>query len=211
MSEIRLFYVYDPMCSWCYAFNSSLKGLQADLPSNICFSYLLGGLAPDSAEPMAADLQQTIQQAWQRIEKTVPNIKFNYDFWRLNTPFRSTYPACRAMLAARKQGAEFETKLIHAIQTAYYQKAKNPSLHETLTSCAAETGLDIDVFIRDLNSQTINDELLKEIEFVRSMGVVSYPSLRLLCNDRHFSIPTDYLNHKTMIDEITSLSAIFTK
>ena len=69
MSDTRLIYVYDPMCSWCYAFDSSLQELQKDLPSTIRFSYLLGGLAPDSTKPMSVDLQNTIQQAWQRIEK----------------------------------------------------------------------------------------------------------------------------------------------
>lgn len=204
MSDTRLIYVYDPMCSWCYAFNSSLQELQKDLPSTIRFSYLLGGLAPDSTEPMSVDLQNTIQQAWQRIEKTVPNIQFNYDFWLLNTAVRSTYPACRAILAARKQGAKFEIKLLHAIQTAYYQKAKNPSLQETLQACATEVGLNTDMFLRDFNNSAINNELLKEIEFVRNMGVVSYPSLRLLCDDKQFPIAVDYLNHRTMIDEISS-------
>ncbi len=74
----------------------------------------------------APTLQQKIQQTWRRIEQTVPNMKFNYDFWMINTPVRSTYPACRAVLAARQQGADFEDKMIGAIQTAYYQKAKNP-------------------------------------------------------------------------------------
>ena len=205
MSEPRLIYIYDPMCSWCYAFNSSLQELQKDLPSTIRFSYLLGGLAPDSTEPMSADLQNTIQQAWQRIEKTVTHVQFNYDFWKLNTPIRSTYPACRAILAAKKQGVEYATKLLHAIQTAYYQKAKNPSLQETLLSCAAEIGLNTDSFIRDLNSSAINNELRKEIEFARNLGVASYPSLCLIHNEKQFHIPIDYLDHGTMIDKITWL------
>ncbi len=202
MSGTRLIYIYDPMCSWCYAFNSSLQELQKDLPPTIRFSYLLGGLAPDSTEPMPIDLQNTIKQAWRRIEKTVPNVQFNYDFWKVNTPLRSTYPACRAILAAKKQGVEYETKLLFAIQTAYYQKARNPSLQDTLQSCAIEVGLDADSFIRDLNSQAINIELNKEIEFARSLDVTSYPSLCLIVNKKQFSIASDYLDHRTMIDKI---------
>ena len=115
--DTRLYYIHDPMCSWCYAFNSSLMALQQDLPTNIHMINMLGGLAPDTTEPMQADLQNTIQQIWHQIEKTVPGIQFNFDFWLLNTPYRSTYPACRAILAARKQGTEFEAKILHAIQT----------------------------------------------------------------------------------------------
>jgi len=205
MPDTRLFYVHDPMCSWCYAFSTSLSALQKDLPSTIRIIYLLGGLASDTTEPMPADLQNAIQQTWRRIEKTVPTIQFNYDFWIVNTPLRSTYPACRAILAARKQGAEFEAKLLRAIQTAYYQKARNPSLAITLQECAAEIGLDEVEFIKDLLSPVIESELQGEIQLARSMGVTSYPSLRLLHHEEQFAITIDYLNHRTMLDEITGI------
>ena len=91
---------------------------------------------------------------------------------------------------------------MYAIQTAYYQKARNPSLQKTLQTCAFEVGLDADTFIRDLNSQTINIELNKEIEFARSLGVASYPSLCLIVNKKQFPIAIDYLDRRTMIDKI---------
>jgi putative protein-disulfide isomerase len=98
-------------------------------------------------------LQQKIQQTWRRIEQTVPNMQFNYDFWIINNPVRSTYPACRAVLAARQHGANYEDKMIGAIQTAYYQKAKNPSLESTLLECALEVGLDANRFADDLRNE----------------------------------------------------------
>ena len=205
MPNTRLFYIHDPMCSWCYAFGPRLIAIQKAVPPNTRFIYLLGGLAPDSIEPMPAGLRNMIQQAWRRIEKTVPNIHFNYDFWSLNTPYRSTYPACRAILAARKQGTDFEDKILHAIQTTYYQKARNPSLQITLQECATEIGLDDVEFIKDLSSPAIDSELQSEIQFARNIGVFSYPSLRLLHNEEQFSIRIDYLNHRTMIDNINDI------
>lgn len=135
MPDTRLFYVHDPMCSWCYAFNSSLSALQKDLPSNIRLIYLLGGLAPDTTEPMPPELQKVIQQTWRQIERTVPTTQFNFDFWAVNTPLRSTYSACRAILAARKQGTHFESQMLRAIQLAYYQQVRNPSLAITQGMC----------------------------------------------------------------------------
>mgnify|MGYP003672874777 CR=1 FL=1 len=205
MPDSRLFYIHDPMCSWCYAFSASWVVLQKELPANIQIIYLLGGLAPETTEPMQVDLQNKIQQTWHRIEETVPGVKLNYDFWLLNTPFRSTYPACRAILAAKKQGNEFETKILQAIQVAYYQKAKNPSLQAVLQVCASEVGLDAVAFKKNLASADVESELQHEIQQARSMGVNSFPSLRLLHNGVQFSITVDYLNHLTMIDEITNI------
>lgn len=202
MPAPRLFYIHDPMCSWCYAFSASLQALQQDLPASIEFVYLLGGLAPDTRTPMPLDMQQAIQKTWRRIETTVPGVVFDFDFWRLNTPIRSTYPACRALLAARRQGADSETRLLRAVQLAYYQQAKNPSLLPTLLACASEIGLDSEAFNQDLLSPAIELELQQEIQAARAMGVAAYPSLRLLLGDRPITITIDYVDHRNMLAEI---------
>jgi putative protein-disulfide isomerase len=200
-----LFYIHDPMCSWCYAFDSSLNALQKELPEFIRIKKIVGGLAPDTTQPMPVELQQNIQQTWRRIEKTVPNMQFNYDFWIINSPVRSTYPACRAILAARQQGADFEDKMIGAIQIAYYQKAKNPSLQSTLLHCALEVGLAVVKYANDLNSNEIEKELQNEIRIARRLGVISYPSLLLEHNGRLFPVTIDYFDHETIIREIVSI------
>lgn len=195
------------MCSWCYAFSQSWDALLKALPRNIEIVYLVGGLAPDSTEPMPLATQKMVQQAWQRIEQTVPGVHFNWDFWSRNTPIRSTYPACRAVLAAKKQRTEAEVEMIRAIQTAYYQQAKNPSLAETLRACAHEIGLDVSTFIEDLKSSAIENELQQQIQQARSMDVHSYPSLRLVNNNAVFPIAIDYLNHQTMLNAIKTIEA----
>ncbi|MFZ1766283.1 MAG: DsbA family protein [Candidatus Nitrotoga sp.] len=199
----RLFYIHDPMCSWCYAFSRSWAALQAELPEDIAIVYLAGGLAPDTTEPMPLSMRHTIQHIWQRIEQAVPGVSFNYDFWSRNTPIRSTYPACRAVLAARKQHAESD--MVRAINRAYYQKALNPSLPETLQGCAQEIGLDVAVFGRDLISPEIEDGLQHEIRQSQQLDAFSYPSLRLVHNNAIFPVPIDYLNHRTMRDEINRI------
>lgn len=197
-----LFYIHDPMCSWCYAFEKSLSALRQELPESTQIVNLVGGLAPDTSETMPESLQQTIQQIWYRIEQTVSGMKFNHDFWTTNTPMRSTYAACRAVLAAKKQSNDAELLMINAIQTAYYQQAKNPSLITTLVECASEIGLDAIQFENDILSNQIQTQLLDEIKIARNMGVNSYPSLRLLHNEKLSSVTVDYLNHKVMLDEI---------
>lgn len=208
MTDSRLYYIHDPMCSWCYAFSESLIALQQGLPVDIKMIYVLGGLASDTEEPMPDELRSTIQQTWRRIEQVVPGVHFNHKFWALNTPMRSTYLACRALLASRAQGMEFEDKLLKAIQSAYYQKARNPSLISVLQECAAEVGLDETKFNKDLRSKAIDKQLQDEIHFSRSQGVSSYPSLLLEKSKKVFDIRVDYLNHQTMIDKICEINSL---
>lgn len=192
------------MCSWCYAFDEVLKNIELSLPDSIILKKMVGGLAADSKIPMPDSLKQSIQMAWSQIEQTVPGIQFNHDFWALNTPFRSTYPACRAVIAAKKQGEHFERKMIDQIQTAYYKDAQNPSLDETLISSAVEVGLNAEVFKLDYKSEGVELELQSEIKFARELGVSSFPSLLLVNKGQILSIIINYVDAQKILNQIFS-------
>jgi putative protein-disulfide isomerase len=106
-----LYYVHDPMCSWCWGFREEWQKLQAELTGIVNIEYVLGGLAPDTDQLMPIAMQQTIEDTWKKIQQEISGVNFNFDFWKLNKPKRSTYPACRAIIAARKQQPEAATKM----------------------------------------------------------------------------------------------------
>jgi len=203
MKPITLYYFHDPMCSWCWGFSNALRELRLGLMANIAFTRILGGLAADNSATMPIELQHQIQNGWRRIESMIPGIKFNFDYWAHCQPRRSTYAACRAVIAARRQGEQYDEIMTKAIQTAYYQQARNPSLDSTLIDIAGEQGLDQERFAVDLNSDTVNISLQKEIEFSRNLDVDSFPSLILMIDDKAIPIGIDYLNAETMLTMIS--------
>jgi putative protein-disulfide isomerase len=200
--KVILHYIHDPMCSWCWAFRPVWKALKNSLPSTIEVHNSLGGLAADTNEPMSLELQNKLQSIWHHIQKAVPSTEFNFDFWHLNQPRRSTYPACRAVIAARKQGLEYEEKMILAIQQAYYLKAQNPSDDNTLISLSNGIGLNASDFERQLKQPETEQQLSQEIAFNQSIQATSFPSLVLEFDGIFHAIPIDYLDEKTMLKSI---------
>ncbi|MEE9342539.1 MAG: DsbA family protein [Gammaproteobacteria bacterium] len=198
----ELYYVHDPMCSWCYGFKPTLDALLKALPENIQVKRLLGGLAPDTNQAMPLEMQEMIQSAWQRIEKTIPSIQFNYSFWENCKPRRSTYPACRAIIAARTQGEEYDGQMTFAIQRAYYLEARNPSDDTTLIRLAQNIGLDEARFTVDLNSLETRKILGSEIRNAETLGVYSFPGLALCAGSSCWPIAVDYIDHRTMLNGI---------
>ena len=86
------------------ALETRLARLLEALGTNVEIARLPGGLAKDSDEPIPAQTRSYVIDNWRRIEQTAPGTVFNYDFWQSCQPRRSTYPACRAVIAARRQG-----------------------------------------------------------------------------------------------------------
>jgi putative protein-disulfide isomerase len=197
-----LYYVHDPMCSWCYGFRPLWKQLQTRLPDDIEVRYVVGGLAPDSAEPMPESMQNNLQATWARITQAIPGTQFNFDFWTKNRPRRSTYPACRAVLAAKQQDAGKEIAMIEGIQNAYYQQALNPSDDETLIQVAAAIGLDAQRFAADLNSAATRQALQDELSFARSIGGDSFPSLIVQENNEHRMLFLSYTDADKLLAQV---------
>ena len=201
-----LYYIHDPMCSWCWGFRRSWDQMREALSGTVTVINVVGGLAPDSDVPMPIEQQRTIAGYWEIISRKT-GAEFNFDFWTSCQPRRSTYPACRAVLAAAKQHSELE--MIDAIQRAYYLDARNPSDSLTLITLAGELGLDVSQFTEHLGSTEIQTTLEENFALSRKLAVAGFPSLVLTRGASSFSIPVDYQSHQTGLDRIASLLESF--
>ena len=205
----KLYYIYDPMCSWCWGYRPVWDLLQQHLPKSIAVEYVVGGLAADSDSAMPIAQQQMIQNHWRTIEQKL-GTRFNHDFWRDNTPRRSTYNACRAAIAANKQSCQ--EPMIDAIQQAYYLRALNPSDVDVLVRVATELSertsntLDVAQFITDINSSETNNELANQVSLARELTQQGFPSLVLEIDGVIQQIPRDYSDYKTTLAYIQKAS-----
>ena len=204
-----LYYIHDPMCSWCWGFQKTWQAVKTQLPEQIEIQYLVGGLAPDSDQAMSKELQEKLPQIWKTIQAKIPGTEFNFDFWTDCKPRRSTYPACRAVLAAKLLDASKEDAMILGIQHAYYLNAKNPSDLNTLEDVAESIDLDKLAFTKAISSQKIEDQLRNDINQSRYVGGAGFPSLVMRLgentNTRYQFIPIDYNNPDTIIENINAL------
>jgi len=192
------------MCSWCWGHRTQWEALQRALPKSVFVKNLVGGLAPDSDDAMPLEQQQAISGYWKKIEGML-GTQFNHDFWLKNTPRRSTYPACRAVIAARWQNAEEE--MIVAIQEAYYLRALNPSDAITHIQLAAELRLDIDKFTVDVSSEKLEKDFSEELQFARRLPISGFPSMLLQHQEQVHVIPLDYKDYHGAIEVITKIIA----
>ena len=201
MSDV-LYYVHDPMCSWCWGFRPVWEDMQKRLPATLEVKYVLGGLAPDNDQLMPEALQKTIQAHWSNIEEKIPGTGFNHDFWTQCSPRRSTYPACRAVIAARECDTDAERAMILAIQQAYYLEAKNPSNDDVLINCAEKIGLGVKKFSELLTSESVRQQLSHELNVSRQLGVKKFPSLVFKRGGEFKHLQIDYNSAENILQKL---------
>ena len=190
------------MCSWCWGFVPVWKQVQTQLQDKLNIQYVLGGLAPDSDKLMPDSMQASIRNNWAKIQQVIPGVEFNYDFWTKCQPRRSTYPACRAIIACAMQQPGLKNRMLLAIQQAYYLRAKNPSDEKVLIKLAEDIGLDGNIFSTDLNSEYCNKAFENELRLSETLGVSSFPGLVLSQGNALTNIPIDYTSSKNILRSV---------
>lgn len=67
MSELRLVYFADPMCSWCYGFSPVITTLVERFEGRLGLQVVVGGLRAGNTAPMRAEDKDYIREAWTRV------------------------------------------------------------------------------------------------------------------------------------------------
>ncbi len=203
MQRDVLYYIADPMCSWCWGFSPVLEAVSNVLPDEIPIRYVMGGLARDSEDPMPEETRSYVQSQWRLVAERT-GADFNWDFWKDCEPRRSTYPACRAVIAAGMQRPEGTEAMFHAIQHAYYLEARNPSDRETLIQLAGEINLDSKRFSEDLASTHTDTLLHQDFELRRSLHADKFPTMILEYIDNQLWLAYGYEDEDLVVDLLTS-------
>ena len=194
----RLLYVVDPMCSWCWGFTGVRAEVGEEFP-DLEWQLVMGGLAPDSDEPMDEETRAYVQDAWRAVAAKT-GAEFNHDFWTECAPRRSTYPSCRAVIVAGESGKAEE--MLAAIQHAYYRDARNPSDTEMLSALAADLGLGAAAFEAGLRAPETQARLEEDFALRSALGAFSFPSIGLRDGHEAQLLTTGWCDASTLLGAI---------
>jgi putative protein-disulfide isomerase len=201
-----LIYVHDPMCSWCYGFRPTWHALKTQLPNNLPVVSLLGGLADDSDTPMAEETAAYLQEVWTRIE-TVCGVPFDHSYWNQDPlPPRTTFIACRAVIAAERLAGRGEA-FAERIQDAYYNEATNVWNIDALTQLAESFGFRKDAFRSALESAEVRAVHDEQRALAERLEVTGYPSLLLIREEQGYPIAIRHGDPDGMRSDIEDLLA----
>jgi putative protein-disulfide isomerase len=176
---MKLIYVGDPLCSWCYGFGPQLEALLAARPA-LNLSIVVGGLRPYTPEPMPEERKAEIAGYWQRVRDLtgaqIAALKDNTAMARADFIY-DTEPACRAVVTARTLDAARSLDVFHAIQRAFYRDGRDVTQPEVLADIAVEQGFDHAQFLAQLTSARMRDATRADFELAAGWGIRGFPAL----------------------------------
>jgi len=195
---VKLIFIGDPMCSWCYGFGKELTALTARHPE-LPLEIMVGGLRAGATDVLDDNGKQFRLLHWARVEES-SGLPFNRKALLARENFvYDTEPICRAVVTARQLFPEADQlSVFRALQRAFYVDGLDTTDGAVLAQAAAaeltEQGYaaDATVFHAGWSQNATIVATLAEFAQVRAIGIRSFPALLLEANGQRIEVSPGY-------------------
>lgn len=197
---MKLIYVADPMCSWCYGFSKEVKELM-DMNPGISLEIVMGGLSAGSTKLLDKAGKRFRLMHWAKVE-ALSGLPFNREALIEREGFvYDSEPASRALVTAIKLNTGVDIlKIFRAIQNSFYvsgEDVTNPKvLVKILSNIFASEGYSVneDFILSIFNSDEIKLETESHFKKVKhTFRISSFPALLLEDNGEIKTISSGYM------------------
>lgn len=176
MKEKTLWYIADPMCSWCWGFQPVIERIRNEYGERLKVELLLGGLRPGTKDPLSSSQREQILHHWHNVRR-VTGQTFQFEGAMPEGFIYDTEPASRAVLAVAQIAPDFIFPFLKIVQTAFYVDQQNVTKPEVLAQLVARTGLDGQQFLQVFESGMSKNLTLAHFKKVHEWRVRGFPTL----------------------------------
>ncbi len=212
---MKLIYVGDPMCSWCYGFGKELSAVAARVP-DLKLEIVVGGIRAGATDVLDMAGKRLRLQHWQRVE-ALSGLPFNREAFVAREGFvYDTEPVCRAVVAARRfAGEEGLLSVFRALQNGFYAQGRDTTDGHVLSDIAVEAlraigvEVSVDEFYRTWSAAATKEETQRDFARARALGVASFPTLLVEAQGRTFVLHSGYASADDLEARLREFSGSF--
>ncbi len=210
---MKLIYVGDPMCSWCYGFGQELSALSARVP-DLDLEIVVGGLRAGATDLLDEAGKRFRLPHWKRVEE-LSGLPFNREAFMAREGFvYDTEPVCRAVVAARRiAGDKGLLDVFRTLQHGFYVEGLDTTDGRVLAGIAVKAlhangvAVSIDEFYQTWAAAETIEEAQRDFARARALGVTSFPTLLLENDGQVFAVGAGYASVDALEHELSQLES----
>jgi len=193
--SMKIIYVYDALCGWCYGFSPVITEMEKKYSSQIDFEVVSGGMVTGDRIGPIGEVAGYIKTAYKDVEKAT-GVEFGEQF--LNQTLEkgdaifTSIPPAIAMVVFKSHKPEKQVEFAAALQKGIYYEGKEPSHYQMYGELARDFGLDSAAFIAQIKDSKYEELAYKEFQMAASLGVRGFPTVFILKNGRYEQISHGY-------------------
>lgn len=179
-TKTKVYYVFDPLCGWCYGFSPVIQQTAIDWSGKVDVEVVVGGMVTGSREGvMDPGMAKYILSAFPRVEQYC-GVKFGEPYKKQlqsGKYYSSSVASCRAVVAVRELKPEKTLAFISAIQKKMFMDGSELQSMAEMADIAAQLGVDKAAFLKTAQSEENRKATEADFKRASAMGVTGFPSL----------------------------------
>jgi putative protein-disulfide isomerase len=197
---MKVLYVYDPLCGWCYGFGPVVEKIEKDFKGSVEVEIISGGMVMGDRIMPVGNMAGYILNAIPRIEKTT-GIQFGQpyiDLLKEGTYVTSSEKPSVALCVYKSFTNERSVEYGHAIQTSFYKYGKDLNNDSLYGDLAADFNIDRTEFLKRMQDSTYLKQAQEEFKRATNLGVTGYPTLLLKQEKGYVKLTEGYNGYESI-------------
>lgn len=179
---MRLIYIYDALCGWCYGFSPVIQEFAKAHQDELQVEVLSGGMVTGERVGPIGQVAGYIRQAYQTVEERT-GVQFGKGFLKNilepGTAVFDSVPPSLALTIAKNFKPELALSFAGALQKAIYEDGIIPQDTEAYVELAGSFGLDTEQFRNLMGHEDAISLTQQEFNLVKNWGIHGFPTLLL--------------------------------
>lgn len=181
MEKDTIYYLYDPLCGWCYGFSPVMQAFEKQNKDNFHFEIISGGMMTGSNVQSYAAMKNFISGAYKRVENGT-GIKFGEAFLKAldkgTATFSSTEPSI-VLEVFKSYQPENAIAFASNIQKAIYLDGIEPTVFEQYKPYVEKWGIDFAEFLSKTKEAIFVAKTNAGFRQSSNFGVSGFPTVIL--------------------------------
>jgi len=208
---LKITYVYDPLCGWCYGFSPVIKQIYKKFRSKLDFEVISGGMVVGDRIGPIGEVAAYISEAYKVVENRT-GVEFGKNFLKgleEGSMIFSSIPPSQALTAFKHMRANDAVLMAHEIQKAIYFNGNAPVNPNTYFELAKKFDLNLVEYENLLQSEEIAKATQNEFQKSAELGVSGFPTVFIGHNDEVIPISRGYQDYDEFLMNIINGAAYF--
>lgn len=186
--KIRIIYVYDALCGWCYGFSKVIHAFYEEHKGEFEFEVLSGGMMTGSRTGTINKIAPFIKTAYKTVEETT-GIKFGEAYLKHLEEgimiLDSEKPSI-ALCVFKSYLPEQAVSFVHDLQDSMYFEGKDANDNDLYRYLAVNYGLDPDEFEARLNQEAFKEAAHYDFSLAKQLNITGYPAVLVQSGETNF-------------------------
>ena len=195
-----IFYVFDPMCGWCFGFSGVIKQAAKDYQNHFEFVAISGGMVVGEREGPIGDFADYILGAYKRVEETA-GVKFGepyLDQLKTKTLYSSSVVPSIALAVFREFLPTKTVEFAGSLQEALFEQGKDLREDSVYLEMIKPYGINPQLFLERLHLASYKEKAFAGFQQSANFGVQGFPAILALRQGKYYNLANGYTDKKQL-------------